>query len=130
MMLVYLIFALTLSSILTALFSTRVQQSREGELFIGFFVAIMALAWAADEWLLPALAAGWKTSWPPVMTLVIFGAVFVASLLLSVRTTHPLGQAVIGHGNNRLGAEAAAFDLVLWLAFLLVGIVVMRSIGI
>lgn len=129
MMLVYLLFALTFSSILTALFSTRVQQSREGELFIGFFVASMALAWAADEWLLPALAAGRKASWPPVMSLIIFGAVFVVSLLLSVRTTRPLGQAAIGH-DNRLDEEAMAFDLVLWLAFLLVGIIVMRSIGI
>lgn len=128
MILMYMLFALTVSTVLTALISARIPQNREGEAFIGFFVALMVLAWAADEWLLPALAAGQKTSWLPVLLLIMFGGVFAASTILSVKTPGPPQQAVVNHG-NRLDAEAVVFDLILWFALLAVGIAVLRSTG-
>lgn len=127
MILVYLLFALTVSTVLTALFSARIPQSRKGEIFIGIFVAIMVLAWAADQWLLPELATGLSTSWPLVLTLIIFVTILAVSLSLSVRTPGPLRQAVTNH-DSRLDTEAAVFDLLLWLALLIVGITIMRSI--
>ncbi len=129
MMLVYLLFALTFSTMLTALFSRNSTEERKGGLFIGFFAALMVLAWAADEWLFPALAGGRKITWPPAMMLVTFGALFASSLVLSVRTHRPLRQGT--HSlDSRLGAEAAIFDLLLWFALLIAGIVLMRSAGI
>ena len=128
MILVYLLFALTVSSVLTALFSASIPETRKGEAFIGFFAALMVLAWAADAWLLPALAAGLITSWIPLLTLVIFGGVLAASSILSVRTPGPLQHAPVDH-DNRLNGEAAIFDLVLWSALLVLGIAVLKSIG-
>ncbi len=127
MILVYLLFALTVSTVLIALFSARIPQSRKGEIYIGIFVAIMVLAWAADQWLLPALATGLSTSWPLVLTLIIFVTILAVSLSISVRTPGPLRQAVTNH-DSRLDTEAAIFDLFLWLALLIVGITIMRSI--
>src|SRR5512147_2140867 len=106
MILVYLLFALTVSTLLSALFSARIPENRRGEAFIGFFVALMVLAWAADEWLLPALEGGLKSSWIPPLTLVIFAAVFAASTLLSIRTPGPLQHAAVDR-HGRLNAEAA-----------------------
>ena len=128
MILVYLLFALTASSVLTALFSASVPENRKGEAFMGFFAALMVLAWAADEWLLPALAAGLKTSWIPLLTLVIFGGVLAASAILSVRTHGPLQHAAVDH-DNRLNGEAAVFDLLLWSAMLVLGMAALKSIG-
>jgi protein-S-isoprenylcysteine O-methyltransferase Ste14 len=128
MILVYLLFALTVSSVLTALFSASVPENRKGEAFMGFFAALMVLAWAADEWLLPALAAGLKTSWIPLLTLVIFGGVLAASAILAARTTGPLQHAFVDH-DSRLNGEAVIFDLVLWSALLVSGIAVLKSIG-
>jgi hypothetical protein len=128
MILVYLLFALTVSSVLTALFSASIPENRKGEAFIGFFAALMALAWAADKWLLPALAAGLKTSWTALLTLAIFGGVLAASAILSVRTPGPLQHAAVDH-DNRLNGEAAVFDLVLWSAMLVLGLAVLKSIG-
>ena len=129
MILMYMLFALTVSTILTALFSEYIPQKREGEAFIGFFVALMALAWAADEWLLPALAAGHKESWLPISLVIIFGGFFAASTVLSVRTSGLPHQAIVNHDNRLGGAEAIVFDVILWLALLTVGITVLRSIG-
>ncbi|HEX9019937.1 MAG TPA: hypothetical protein VF903_01610 [Nitrospirota bacterium] len=129
MMLVYLLFALTVSTILTALFSARNPQNGKGGAFIGFFVALMLLAWAANAWLLPRLAAGLKISWLPVLALIIFGAVFAASATLSVRPLRPMKMATAGR-NNRLDAEAAVFDLFLWFGLLIAGIAVLKSAGI
>jgi hypothetical protein len=128
MILVYLLFALTVSSVLTALFSASFPENRKGEAFMGFFAAFMVLAWAANTWLLPALAAGLKTSWIPFFTLTIFGGVLAASAILSVRTHGPLQQAAADH-DNRLNGEAAVFDLVLWSAILVLGMAVLKSIG-
>jgi hypothetical protein len=128
MILMYMLFALTVSTVLTALISARIPQNREGEAFIGFFVALMVLAWAADEWLLPALTAGHKISWLPILLLIMFGCFFAASTILSVRASGPQQHAMVNY-DNRLGAEAVVFDLILWFALLIVGIAVMRSIG-
>jgi hypothetical protein len=128
MILVYLLFALTVSTILSALFSARIPENRKGEAFIGFFAALMVLAWAADEWLLPALAAGLKTPWIPLLTLIIFAGVLASSAVLAVRTPGPLRHAVVNR-DSRLNTEAAVFDLALWFAMLVSGMAVLRSIG-
>jgi hypothetical protein len=128
MLLVYLLFALTVSTILTALFAERIPEDRKGEAFISFFSVLIALAWAADKWLFPALADGFKTAWVGALALIVFGGVFLASAILSVRTPGPLKRAVVYH-NGRLDAEAAVFDLALWFATLAAGITVMKSIG-
>jgi hypothetical protein len=128
MILMYMLFALTVSTILTAIISGHIPQKREGEAFIGFFVAFMMLAWAVDEWLLPALAGGQKISWLPIVLLFMFGGVFAASTILSVRKPGPLRKAVVNY-DTRLAPEAMVFDIILWFAFLTTGIIVLRSIG-
>lgn len=128
MILIYLLIALTFSTVLSALLSAYISEDRNAEVFIGVFVALMALAWAADVWLLPALAAGLKAAWLPIMTVLFFGAVLVASAVLSVRTPRLLRQTFAGHG-GRIGAEAAVFDLLLWFALLIAGIAALKSFG-
>lgn len=128
MFLLYILFALTVAMILTALFAARIPEQKRGEAFIGFFVVLVLAAWAVDEWLVPAVFAGLRAAWLPVLFLVIFGAIFVVSALLSVRSQGPLGWAGVHH-DRRLDAEAEAFDLVLWLAVLVFGIAVIRAIG-
>ncbi len=129
MMLVYILFALTLSTVLSALFSRRIPENRQGDVFIGFFVAMLLLAWAMDTWLLPMLAANYAISWPGVTALVVFGAILVSSLTLSVRTPRSLKQAALTGHEHRFDAEAAAFDLLIWLALVTLGIILIRSIG-
>jgi hypothetical protein len=58
----------------------------------------------------------------------MFGGIFTASAILSVRTSGPPQRAVVNH-DNRLDAEAVVFDLILWFALLAVGIAALRSIG-
>jgi hypothetical protein len=128
MILVYVLFALTVSTVLFALFSPRIPEDRRGEAFIGFFAALMALAWAANTWLLPAMTAGPRRSWVPIMMLVIFAGVLASSAVLSVRTPRPLKHAVVPH-EGRLNGEAAVFDLVLWAALLVLGMALLKSIG-
>jgi len=127
MALVYMLFALTATTILTAFFSEHIPQNRKGEIYIGIFVVFLVLAWTADVWLFPALAAGLRTSWPLVLTLIIFVAVFAGSLSLSVRTPGSLRYAVVSN-NSRLDTEAAIFDLMIWFTLLIAGITIMRSI--
>ncbi len=128
MLLVYILFALTFSTVLTASFSAHISESRKGEAFIGFFAVLMALAWAADEWLIPSLAAGLKTSWPPVVVLGMFCALLVLSTSFSIRAPGPLRMAVSGF-ENRLSAEAAAFDVIIWSALVLTGISLLKAAG-
>ncbi len=128
MILMYMLFALTASAILTALSSEHIPQKREGEAFIVFFAAMMIAAWVVDEWVLPDLARGHTISWLPTVLLIMFGGVFAASTILSVRKSRPLQQAVVNH-KNRFDAEAMAFDLILWFAMLTVGLIVLRSVG-
>ncbi len=128
MILMYMLFALTTSAILTALISEHIPRRREGEAFIVFFAALMVVAWAVDAWVLPDLARGQIISWLPAVLLIMFGGVFAASTILSVRKSRPLLQAMVNH-DNRLDAEAMVFDLILWVALLTVGIIVLRSVG-
>ncbi len=127
--LLYLLFALTVSMTLTAIFGARIPQQRRGEAFIGFFILLVLIAWAVDAWLAPAVSAGRSTPWVAVLFLIIFGAILVASAVLSVRSPGPLVQATLHH-DNRLDAEAAAFDILLWFAVLIFGIAFIRAIGV
>lgn len=127
MILMYMLFALTASAVLTALIAEHIPQKREGEAFIVFFAALMIVAWVVDEWVLPDLARGPIVSWLPTVLLIVFGGVFTASTILSVRKSRPLQQAVVNY-NNRFDAEAMVFDLILWLALLTAGIIVLRSV--
>ncbi len=129
MILLYLLFALTVSMTLTALFGARIPQHRRGDAFIGFFIAIVLIAWAVDAWFVPAVAAGRNAPWLAVLFLMIFGAILAASAILSVRSSGPLVRAALHH-DSRLDAEAAAFDFLLWFAVLIFGIALMRTIGI
>ncbi len=128
MILLYLLFALTVSTTLTALFGARIPQHRRGDAFIEFFIVFMLIAWAMDAWLAPAVATGRSTPWLAVLFLVLFGAILAASAILSVRSFGPLEQAALRH-DNRLDAEAAAFDFLLWFAVLIFGIAFIRAIG-
>ncbi len=127
--LLYLLFALTVSTTLTAFFGERIPQHRRGDAFIGFFILLVLIAWAVNAWLVPAVAAGRGTPWLPILFLIIFGAILVTSAILSARSSGPFAQAAVHH-DNRLDAEAAAFDFLLWFAVLIFGIAVMRAIGI
>ncbi len=128
MILLYVLFALTVSTVLTALFGSRVPEQKRGEAFIGFFVLLALVAWAVGEWLVPAVSAGLHAAWLPPLLLVIFAAIFVVSALLSVRSRGPFAWAGVHH-DRRLDAEAVAFDLLLWLALLILGISVIRALG-
>ncbi len=128
MILLYILFALTSSMILTALFASHVQENRRGDVFIGFFVLIFLAALAMVEWLIPAVIAGRNPVWTPVLFLIIFGAILVASAILSVRSSGPLALAGVHHSNKQ-DAEALTFDIILWVLMLIFGIVIMRNIG-
>ncbi len=129
MILLYLLFALTVSMTLTALFGARIPQHRRGDAFIGFFIVFVLIAWAVDAWFVPAVAVGRNAPWLAVLFLMIFGAILAASAILSVRSSGPLVWAALHH-DNRLDAEAAVFDFLLWFAVLIFGITLMRTIGI
>jgi hypothetical protein len=126
--LLYVVFALTVSTILTALVAGLIPERRWGDAFIAFFVLLVLCAGAADAWLVPVVAAGQRSSVLPVIFLIAFGAMLAASIILMTRSTRPLMQAAI-HRENRLEAEAAAFDAVLWLAVLIFGIAVLKAAG-
>lgn len=128
MLLMYMLFALTVSTVLTAVVSSRITKDREGEAFIGFFALLLALAWAADQWLLPVLSTGHRTIWLPILLLTMFAGVLAASTGLSVRTRGKPLHATVHHG-NRLDTEAMVFDLILWFALLFAGISVLASLA-
>ncbi len=129
MLLMYILFALTFSTVLSALFADHIPEDRKGGTFIITFVLLMILAGAMDEWLLPALEVR-KMAWPMVSALVVFGAVLVSSLALSIRLPRRLHQSVMVAHNHRFDPESTAFDLFIWVALLALGIIVMRRIGI
>ncbi len=128
MLLVYLLIALTFSTVLTAVFSAHIPEARKGDAFIGFFAAFIALAWAADAWLIPGLAHGMRASWTPVVTLIMFFALLILSLAYSVRAPLSLHQTMPGF-EQRFSAEAAVFDLIIWIALVVAGIYVLRRAG-
>ncbi len=128
MILMYMLFALTVSAILTALISEHITQKGQGEAFVVFFVALMIVAWVVDEWVLPDLARGHTISWLPIALLIMFSGIFAASTILSVRNPRPLRQSVVYY-KSRFDAEAMVFDVIFWFALLTIGIVVLRSVG-
>ncbi len=127
MILVYILFALTVSMILTALFNERIPEQKRGEAFIGIFVMFALAAWAVNEWLLPALSAGLRAAWLPVLFLALFGVILAVSAALSVRAHGPFAWAAVHH-DRRLDTEAVAFDLLLWLAVVISGIFLIRAL--
>ncbi len=130
MILLYILFALTSSMILTALFASHIRENKRGDAFIGFFVLIFLAALAMVEWLIPAVIAGRNpVVWTPVLFLVIFGAILVVSAVLSVRSSGPLVWAGVRHSNKQ-DAEALTFDIILWVMMLIFGIMIMRNIGV
>ena len=127
MILLYLLFALTVAMVLTALSAPRVPEQRLGDVFIVFFVALLLAGGAAVVWHVPAIAAKRSVVWAPVLLLVVFAAILAASALLSVS---PTGFArASGFHNHRQDAEAVVFDIALWLLMLIFGILIMRSLG-
>jgi hypothetical protein len=125
--LLYILFALTVATVLTALLAPRVPEQRRGDAFIAIFIVLLA-AGAAVGWEVPASAAGRVALWTPLLLLVIFAALLVVSMLLSIRPTGSFVRAGGSH-NHRQDAEAATFDIALWLLMLIFGILVMRSLG-
>ena len=124
MILLYILFALTVAMVLTALSAPRVREQRRGEAFI----ALLLAGGAALEWQVPALAAGRSIAWAPALLLAVFAAILVVSALLSVRRTGSFARAG-GSYNHRQDVEEAAFDIALWLLMLIFGIVIMRGLG-
>ncbi len=123
MILLYILFALTISVVLTALFAPRVPEQRRGDVFIAFFIVLL-VAGAVVGWEVPAIAAGKGAVWT---LLVVFAALLAVSTLLSVRPRSFVRAG--GSHNLRQDAEAAAFDIMLWLLMLIFGILVMRRLG-
>jgi hypothetical protein len=126
--LLYILFALTVATVLTAAFAPRIPEQRRGDAFIVFFIVLLA-AGAVVGWEVPAIASGRGAAWTPLLLLVVFAALLVASTILSVRPTGSFARAGGSH-NLRQDAEAAAFDIALWLIMLIFGILIMRRLGI
>ncbi len=128
MILVYVLFALTFSLILTAFFAGNIPQHRQGHAFIFFFILSMLLAGAADVWLLPVVASGQRSILPAV-SLTVFAAILAVSVILSVRPPRRLLQAA-PHRDPGLDTEAAVFDSLVWLVVVISGIAVLKAAGI
>ncbi len=128
MVLLYLLFALTVSTVLTAIFAGQAAQHQQGRAFLFFFILLLVIAGACDVWLVPVVAAGRGTIFSPVALLIVFGAVLSASVLLSVRSQHLMAQTA-GH-RDAVDAEAAVFDSLIWLAMLIFGIAVLKAVAI
>ncbi len=125
MILLYGLFALTLSMVLTALLSRKTPQHRQGHIFIIIFVVLSVIAGAGDVWLVPVVASGQRSLVYPAVLLAVFCAVLMASVLLSVRSTLPMTQAA-AHRDAGLDAESTVFGSFIWLATLIFGIAVLR----
>jgi hypothetical protein len=126
--LLYILFALTVAMVLTALSAPRVPEQRRGEAFIAFFIALLLAAVAAVEWQVLAIAAGRGVVWVPALLLVIFAGILVVSTLLSIRQTGSFARAGGSH-NHRQDVEAVSFDIALWLLMLIFGVLIMRRLG-
>jgi len=127
MIIVYLLFALTLSAILVVVFGATIPEQKRSEAFIAFFAALMLIAWAVDAWFLPAIAIKGVGTWVPDLAVSIFGAILVVLAVISMRSQGPLIRAGVRH-SMRQDAEAIGFDLVLLILMAAFGIMVLRSI--
>lgn len=128
MILLYILFALTVAMVLTALSASWVPEQRRGEAFIAFFIALLLVGGTVAKWQVPAIALGRGVTWVSALLLAIFAAILVVSMLLSVRPGRSFAQAGGSH-NQRRDVEAVAFDIALWLLMLIFGILIMRSLG-
>jgi hypothetical protein len=124
--LLYLLFALTVSTILTALFAGQAAPHRQGHIFLFFFVLLLIIAGVSDVWLVPIVASEQRSAFYPAVLLTLFCAVLTASVLLSVRSPRPLTQAA-AHHDTGLDAESAVFGSLVWLAMLVFGIAVLKT---
>ncbi len=129
MILVYILFSLTVATILTALCASMIPEQRRGEAFISFFIALLAAAGAVVKWFVPAIAAGRGVAWLPALLLAVFAAILISSAFLSARPGGSFAWAGRPH-NNRQDAEAVAFDVLLWVLMLAFGVAVLRGLGI
>lgn len=128
MILLYILFALTAATVLTALSAPRVPEQRRGEAFIAFFAALLLAGGAASEWQALSISAGRGNAWAPALLLAVFAAILVVSTFLSVRPTGSFARSGASH-NLRQDAEAAAFDIALWLLMLVFGILMTRGLS-
>ena len=130
MIVVYILFALTFSLILTAFFAGNIPQHRQGHAFIFFFTLLMLLAGAADMWLVPVVAAEQRSSLFAAVFLAVFAAILAASVVLSVRAPRRMMLQTAPQGDPGLAVEAVVFDSIIWLAVLISGIAVLKAAGI
>jgi hypothetical protein len=126
MILVYLLFALTLSTILMVVFDAKIPDQKRSDAFILFFAALMLIAWAVDEWVLPIVAIEGIATWVPGMAVSIFGLILVVSAILSARSQGPIIRAGVHH-SKREDVEAIGFDIVLLFLIAAFGIMVLRN---
>lgn len=127
MILVYLLFALTLSTVVMVLFGAKISERKRSEAFIAFFAVLMLIAWGVDAWLLPVIAIKGVGAWVPDLAVSIFGAMLVVSAVLSTRPQTPFVRARLHH-NMRQDVEAIGFDIVLLILIVAFGLAVLRSI--
>jgi hypothetical protein len=127
MILLYLLFALTLSTILTMLFGPKIPEQKRGEAFIVVFTVLMLAAWAIDEWLLPIVGIEGVGTWVPDAAVLIFVAMLIASAAFSTRSRGLMIEARVHHG-MRQDSEAIGFDIVLLILLMAFGITVLTSI--
>ncbi len=125
MVLLYVLFALTASMVLTALFTGQAAQHRQGHAFVFFFTLLIMAAGLVELWLVPVVASGQRSAFYPVVSLAIFCAILAASVILSVRSPRPARADT--HRDTGLDAESAVFDSLIWLAVLIFGILVLKT---
>ncbi len=126
MILLYVLFALTVSMVLTAVFSRQAAQHRQGHTFIFIFVLLFLMAGMCDLWLVPSIASGQRSLVYPVVLLVVFCAILTASVLLAVSLPRVAAHAA-GHRDAGRDAESAAFGSLIWLATLIFGIAALKA---
>ncbi len=126
MILLYLLFALTVSTVFTALFAGQAAPHRQSHTFLFFFILFLLIAGVCDMWLVPVVGSGQRNALYPVALLTVFCAVLTSSVLLSVRSPLPMTQAA-EHRDTGLDAESAVFGSIIWLALLIFGIAVLKT---
>ncbi len=126
MVLVYVLFALTVSAILTALFSGTISQHGQGHAFMYFFALLLLLAGAVGVWLAPAIASGQRSGVYPAVLLAVFAAILALSTILSVRSRSALMPAAAERVAS-LETEAEVFGSLVWLALMISGITILKN---
>ena len=127
MILLYILFALTLSAILTGLLGVKIPEQKRSDTFIIIFVALMLAGWAVVQWFLPIVALKGTGGWVPALLIIIFGAILVLSAVLSARSRGPLVKAA-AHHSVREDAEAIGFDIGILVLMAVFGIALLRAL--